>query len=394
MKSKLLFLVALTLISQWVLSGTLWAEEKPLLPENPLEGQSYFSSKQCIKCHAIQGVGGKVGPDLGKIRYTRSFLEIASSLWNHFPRMNEAFQEEDLTWTKFSSEEMRLLITYLYSVNYFDRPANAVLGERIFRDKKCQTCHSVGGKGGDIGPELDEYQFNLSSSFFTAALWNHWPVMAETLKEMKISVPQLEEGDVIDILAFIRAKGFSEETEYSYLPVGNPATGKTLFESKNCIRCHSVRGQGGRIGPDLAVRNLKGSLSYISSQMWNHGSRMRKLMLEKGIEYPEFTPEEMSDLTFYLYFLKFEDPPGSLESGEQVFAQKRCKNCHFPDENGHRVGPDLAEKELDTAIKILVEMWNHAPDIEEAMKENNIRWPQFEKEEMGNLIKYILSLSN
>ena len=45
-----------------------------------------FTQKLCIRCHSIQGVGGTTGPDLGEI-WLGSFMDIASKLWNHFPRM-------------------------------------------------------------------------------------------------------------------------------------------------------------------------------------------------------------------------------------------------------------------------------------------------------------------
>ena len=38
-------------------------------------------------------------------------------------------------------------------------------------------------------------------------------------------------------------------------------------------------------------------------------------------------------------------------------------------------------------------MWNHAPGIAEQMKKNQIRWPLLDKEEMRDLVQYILSLN-
>lgn len=37
-----------------------------LLPGNPLEGSRLFIEKGCLRCHAIQEVGGVTGPDLGR----------------------------------------------------------------------------------------------------------------------------------------------------------------------------------------------------------------------------------------------------------------------------------------------------------------------------------------
>jgi cytochrome c2 len=306
--------------------------------------------------------------------------------------MIEAFASERLEWPRLSEEEAQSLVTFLYFLNYLDKAANAEVGERIFSEKNCIRCHSVGGKGGEVGPELDPYQTQYAAPFITASLWNNGPQMLQVMEREKIPRPQFQERDVMDILAFIRTRGLSEETTRQYLPPANPVNGETLFTEKSCIRCHAVRGEGGKIGPDLALRNLKGSLSHMLSVMWNHGSNMWPRMQKERIPFPEFQPGEMSDLLAYLYFLQFQEPPGAAAVGGLVFAEKRCKSCHVPAKSYERaIGPNLAEAGLDSPFKIIAEMWNHAPKIAAKMKEGNIRWPILDKEEMRNLIAFLLS---
>ena len=33
-------------------------------------------------------------------------------------------------------------------------PGTPERGEKLFRDKQCAVCHTIGGKGGKVGPEL------------------------------------------------------------------------------------------------------------------------------------------------------------------------------------------------------------------------------------------------
>jgi cytochrome c551/c552 len=189
-------------------------------------------------------------------------------------------------------------------------------------------------------------------------------------------------------------KGLYDRARRSYLPPGDPISGKALFQQKGCIRCHSVNGAGGTIGPDLAKRELKGSLSTILSHMWNHGSLMWPRMAKEGIPFPRFSPGEMSDLMTYLYFLEFKDPPGSAASGKRVFSEKRCALCHQPESPGVKtIGPDLAQLGLASPFQVLAEMWNHAPAIEERMKQGQVRWPLLDKQQMRELIEYILSVN-
>ena len=388
--TALTVLMALALVPY----GNVWAaEDEAFLPHNPLEGRALFTEKLCIRCHSIQGVGGTTGPDLGEI-WLGSFMDIAAKLWNHFPRMNEAFQAAHLKRPTLTAAEARKLITFLYFLNYFDRTANADVGEKLFREKNCIRCHSVGGKGGHVGPPLDPYQGRYSAPFITAALWDHGPKMMKTMQERHVARPSFEERDVVDILAFIRQKGLYDQTRRSYLPPGDPVQGRALFQRKGCIVCHSINGQGGTVGPDLAKRHLKGSLSYILSHMWNHGAHMWPEMARRGIPLPTFTPGEMSNVMTFLYFLQFNDPPGSVAQGRQVFAQKQCAACHQPENpTAHTIGPNLAKLGLDSPFEILAQMWNHAPAIEGRMKQGEIRWPLLDKDEMRDLIAYILHVS-
>src|SRR5437773_9888231 len=61
--------------------------------QDPLAGSRVFGAKGCVKCHAVNGVGAKVGPDLGRLPRPRSFYDLAAALWNHAPRMADRMRE-------------------------------------------------------------------------------------------------------------------------------------------------------------------------------------------------------------------------------------------------------------------------------------------------------------
>jgi cytochrome c2 len=389
------FLISVAIFAASLMAATMAIADQSgiSLPKDPIAGQQLFIEKRCILCHSVQGVGGKTGPDLGEI-WLGSFMEITSKLWNHFPRMNEAFRQLDLQRPTLSAEEAQRLITYLYFLNYFDKTASAVMGEKLFREKNCFFCHSVGGKGGKVGPALDPYQGRYAVPFITASLWNKGPKMMQTMLKKHVPRPSFEDKDVMDILAFIREKGRFDNTSRQYVPLGDPTVGEKMFQAKGCTNCHSIHGQGGTLAPDLTTRGLKGGLSHILSEMWNHGSKMWPMMEKERIEFPRFTAREMSDLMTYLYFLEFQDPQGSVTRGKQVFVEKQCAVCHLAAvPGGATIGPDLSKVGLEQSINIVAEMWNHAPGIEERMKQGQIRWPLLDKDEMRDLVQYILSLN-
>ena len=64
--------------------------------QDPMAGSRVFGTKGCVKCHAVHGVGGTIGPDLGRVPRPRSFFDLATAMWNHLPRMTERMRE--LRW--------------------------------------------------------------------------------------------------------------------------------------------------------------------------------------------------------------------------------------------------------------------------------------------------------
>jgi len=292
-----------------------------------------------------------------------------------------------------SGSEMADVMAFLYSLNYFDQPGDAVRGAGLFRDKQCIACHAAGGAGAPIGPPVEKLSDFGSPLLMIQAMWNHGPDMQERMKALGIPRLVLQGADMADILAFLRKEGKREGLFSKALVPGDPKEGWKLFTIKGCIRCHSVQGQGGKVGSDLSRRRLPQSPSGLAALLWNHGSRMQEEMPRRGVPPPTFRGTEISDLVAYLYFVGFFDPQADPTRGRAVFASKGCVRCHAVNGKGGTVGPDLARSEavLSPAEAARL-MWNHAPFMEVRMKELGISWPIFEKDEMADLLAYLTSL--
>jgi mono/diheme cytochrome c family protein len=143
-------------------------------------------------------------------------------------------------------------------------------GARLFREKQCQTCHSLAGRGGKHGPKLDGYGRYASPLYLTAGLWNHGKAMAGVMEAIHVARPTFGKNDIADLSAYIRTTAGS--VERVYLRPGNPQIGEKLFTQKRCAQCHIPNAQGTRIGPDLRTK-LKGSLIGIAGAMWNQVRR-------------------------------------------------------------------------------------------------------------------------
>ena len=64
---------------------------------------------------------------------------------------------------------------------------------------------------------------------------------------------------------------------------GDARRGEQLFQTQQCIQCHSLKGQGGSLAPDLRQRvdrNLHPAV--MASLMWNHAPDMWAAMKQAG----------------------------------------------------------------------------------------------------------------
>ena len=157
--------------------------------QDPLAGSQVFGSKGCVKCHSVNGVGGKVGPDLARAMRPRSFVDLATAMWNHLPRMTDRMKQLGIARPQLDSKQAGDLVGFLYTLNYFDAPGNTDAGKRVFSEKHCITCHTVRGTGGVVGPNLDHLRQFGSPIFVASAMWNHGPQMAEKMKERGVDRP-------------------------------------------------------------------------------------------------------------------------------------------------------------------------------------------------------------
>jgi mono/diheme cytochrome c family protein len=364
-----------------------------LLPEDPLAGGKLFVEKGCARCHAVYGQGGRGGPDLGKTKINRGFLELAGVMWNHSPRMEEEFHRLKFIRPTFTEEEMAKIIAFVYFLNYFDSPGDPARGQLLLVEKGCQRCHSVGGIGGQIGKPLDGYRRYASPVFISTAMWNNGPRMAEAMRRLGVPRPTFQAGDVRDILAYVRSAALPQPDESRvFLPPGNPLNGSRLFRDKHCTDCHAISGSEWSAGPDLGRAELRGSLSTIAGFQWNHGPAMWEMMERRGLPVPRFTEREMSDIVTYLYFIQYVEEPGDAVAGRKLFIEKGCNTCHGVTAEASAEGLRVTEMEpFRTPAAVIARMWNHASEMERLTWEKNIVWPTVKGGEMADLIAFLLS---
>ena len=211
-------------------------------------------------------------------------------------------------------------------------PDNPTAGARLFVEKSCVRCHSLGSEPSRIGPDLGRIHLTGTVLDIAGALWTHSPVMREKMQDLKVPSPTMTSREMADLVAFLTAYRYYL-TEVG-VP-GDPAEGHKVFGAKGCAGCHGSGESWEKPGPSLDRYRGRFSPIYLAQAMWNHGPEMAKLMRGRNIPWPRFAGREMGDLLAYLQAgnggssverVYFE--PGSPRRGRALFTAKRCDACH------------------------------------------------------------------
>lgn len=348
-----------------------------------MRGWRAFHDKKCVECHAVWDQGGRVGPDLGRIRAGRlTDGQLAGVMWNHIPKMLGQMRETGHPPVTLSQEEMADLFALIFFVRQLDEPGDPARGESILRAKGCSECHQTRATGESIGPDLARWGRYANPIVWAQLMWEHAPVMEEAMKRSGIKWPKLDGADLVHIVAYVRSTGTSGEK--IYLSPGSVARGTALFREKACDHCHPGT------GPDLAAAELPVSVGALASRMWNHSPSMMQMMVEQDVSRPPLTPQELADIVAYVLALGNVDRGGTPARGEKVFAQKGCGQCHEQEEKSP--APHLLRRERGTELRpvhMATTMWNHGEAMLARMTEAGLSWPVFNDQEMVDLLAFL-----
>ena len=167
-------------------------------------------------------------------------------------------------------------------------------GHQVFVEKGCGSCHAIRGAGPTLAPDLGRVPAkHLTMTQMAGAMWNHAPGMKQMAREKGITWKPFKGSEMRDLIAFLYAVSLLDEP-------GDPRRGERLFVEKGCATCHSVRGKGGRIGPDLTRWKRYGSPILWAELMWGHALGMEEKVREFGLRWPRFEGNEMVDLIAYI----------------------------------------------------------------------------------------------
>lgn len=128
----------------------------------------------------------------------------------------------------------------VYPADY--TPADISYGARLY-DAQCTTCHGANGDGvGGVDLKSGRFRNAVTDQDLARVITNGIP-------NTGMLGFKFDPAEVTGVIAYLR--NINSIDRGSVAP-GDPGRGRTLFESKACMQCHRVGGQGARVAPDLS----------------------------------------------------------------------------------------------------------------------------------------------
>ncbi len=134
-------------------------------------------------------------------------------------------------------------------------------GKEMFQGN-CGECHGVDGSGG-VGPDLHGVAQKHGDQYIFSAIRNGIPGTGMA------PVSSLNDKRAWEVVGYVRTL----TTAGGEMTVtGDPAKGRAVFEANGCSTCHTIKGKGGDVGPELSDIGDARSPKYLHETLLDPGA--------------------------------------------------------------------------------------------------------------------------
>ncbi len=242
------------------------AQDNPAAPRLA-RGRELFDEKGCRGCHRVGGWGGQAGLELDRQDHERR----RSPVWleRHFLDPAAVSPGSAMPRYGFAPEEARALTFYVLSLR--EAPVSGYFasrrllesedhGGRLFDAKGCIGCHSVGGTGGKVGPQLDQVAVRRTERWLVTHFRDPQAVSPGSV------MPQFgfSEAEARSLVLFLKA--LSEPGRTAVRPASlltREQRGEVLYKRYGCRGCHGEDGMGGVSNPNAVTDQQVPPLRYV-----------------------------------------------------------------------------------------------------------------------------------
>ena len=266
------------------------------IPDAPqlVRGETIFQDVGCVGCHKLHGTGGIIGPELDKVGATRS----PEWLVKHFRDPAAVTPNSAMPPIKVSEADLEALTLYVMSFTGEQLSAYYVsmktipgpqAGERLFQEKGCIGCHSIGGKGGTIGPALDQVAKRRSPEWIVEHFRNPQAVSPGSV------MPKFDftESQIRALTTFLVSLSDSNVVGFLRIPalMSPVERGKAVFKKYGCAGCHGPEGKGGVPNPNAKTAQQVPGLKYVAEGYTK--DEVKKRILNGQHEIPALEPKRL-----------------------------------------------------------------------------------------------------
>jgi cytochrome c2 len=338
-------------------------------------GRFLFRELGCFSCHAVNGRGGRMGPDLtligDKVRkdWLFSFLKDPHRTQPETAMLQYRLADNQIRdLTAFLLEEYRTPGGPAESAPAPYQEAKAVAdGREVFVRRGCYGCHHLGGieEKGKIGPSLagiadqDPEQLPYGSKAVRRTAENY--IFLKLMHPDALGSPSLmptfsftpEQAATMTVALASLHKADLPASRVVTAPPPPPnaprGPGGARVLRYRCLSCHRIAGFGGDLST-VPLDRIGSQLQhdYLVGYLLNPGAV--RVSVEARMPHFHMLPEEAKTIADYAAEVFLDDRMDRYDThftraevgrGEQLYKQLGCVGCHQLGLQGGYVGPDL-----------------------------------------------------
>ncbi|MFB3923909.1 MAG: c-type cytochrome [Terriglobia bacterium] len=177
-----------------------------------VEGKHLWQHYDCNDCHTIFGIGGYYAPDVTKAYAIRGDAWLRKFLADPHAMYPTGRQMPNF---RLADAQIGSLVAYLKWVSEVDTNgwppapkgvarASAAPGAGVFLAQHCNTCHSIQGSGGEIGPDLTHVGSRRSADWILQQVNDPQSHKPDSVMPSFAKVPEAEKQQLVEYLAGLK----------------------------------------------------------------------------------------------------------------------------------------------------------------------------------------------
>ena len=191
-------------------------------------------------------------------------------------------------------EAREVAVDFSAPTDWMQLSPEEMAGVAYFRRENCVSCHSVGGAGSKIGPDLTQAAIHRNAAWMI----QHFKSPSGLRPGTSMPAIQLNDAQLNSLAAFLLKLNPDNATALDNAP-DFAVQGALVYQAGSCSDCHKVNGVGTELGPILNGLDKRRSRSWVEE----HFVDPPKLSPGSVMPPYKFSQRDLDNLTAYLFSL-------------------------------------------------------------------------------------------